>query len=135
MTQTIMKGRLDGKQRNKLKALFDMLYSPRQLADELGIQVDQIYAVYIPLECPQERDAKKHILINGKEFANWYIKVYSKLRLKQDETFCKTCKQGVKIYQPKTQDKNGLVYILSVCPNCGRNLTKIIENNRRGNDK
>ncbi len=135
MTEFILKGRLDGKQRNKLKALFDMLYTPRQLSEEIGIHIDQVYGVYMPLGCPQERDAKKHILINGKEFADWYIKFYSKLKLKQDETFCKTCKSGVKIYQPKQHTKNGLVYILSVCPNCGRKLTKIIENNGRGNDK
>ena len=134
MNEFILKGRLDGIQRNKLKSLFDMMYSPRELAEELGINTDQLYGVYLPLGCPEERDEKKHILINGKAFADWYLKVYAKIKLKQDETFCKTCKKGVKIYQPKQKKKGDLVYILSVCPVCGRNLTKIIAYKRGLND-
>ena len=130
MNEIILKGRLDGIQRNKLKGLFDMMYSPRELAEEIGINQDQVYGVYLHLGCPEERDEKKHILINGKAFADWYLKVYAKIKLKQDETFCKTCKKGVKIYQPKQKKKGGLIYILSVCPVCGRNLTKIIANKR-----
>ena len=89
-----------------------------------------MYIVYIPLGCPEERDERNHILINGKVFANWYIKVYTKIKLKQDETFCKTCKKGVGIYQSKKKNKGNLTYILSVCPICKRNLTKIIANKR-----
>ena len=48
-----------------------------------------------------ERDERNHILINGKAFAEWYSKVYVKIRLKDNETFCKTCKKGVAIYKPK----------------------------------
>ena len=130
MSEIILKGRLDGIQRNKLKGLFDMMYSPRELAEELGINTDQLYGVYLPLGCPEVRDEKKHILINGKLFADWYIKVYAKIKLKQDETFCKTCKQGVKIFNPKYKKKGNLSYTLSVCPVCGRNLTKITEYKR-----
>ena len=126
MNEIILKGRLDGIQRNKLKGLFDMMYSPRELAEEIGINQDQVYGVYLHLGCPEERDEKKHILINGKAFADWYLKVYAKIKLKQDETFCKTCKKGVKIYQPKKKKKGNLAYTLSVCPVCRRNLTKII---------
>jgi hypothetical protein len=132
MNEIILKGRLDGIQRNRLKSLFDMMYSPRELAEEIGIQIDQVYGVYMPLGCPEERDEKNHILINGKLFADWYLKVYAKIKLKQDETFCKTCKKGVKIYQPKQKKKGDLSYILSVCPVCGRNLTKIIAYQRGG---
>lgn len=133
MTELILKGRLDGKQRNRLKGLFDLLYTPRELAQEVGFHLDQVYAVYIPLGCPNQRDGKNHILINGKDFAAWYGKVYAKLQLKQDETFCKTCKKGVKIINPETKDKNGLVYLVSACPVCGRRIAKIVERKRRGN--
>ncbi|MFN8414250.1 MAG: hypothetical protein U0Z26_17850 [Anaerolineales bacterium] len=134
MTEMILKGRLDGKQRNKLKSLFNMMYTPRELADAIGIHIDQIYAVYVPLGCPQERDDRNHILINGKDFSRWYSEVYPKTKLGQDETFCKTCKKGVKIFQPETKRKGNLIYVLSVCPICGRNLTRIIQNGR-SNDK
>jgi hypothetical protein len=126
MDEIILKGRLDGRQRNKLKGLFDMMYSPSELAEELGFDKEQVYAVYIPSGCPHERDQRKHILINGKEFSDWYIKIYAKVNLLPNQSFCKSCKKGVEIYKPKEHYKKGLTYILSECPNCGRNLTKII---------
>jgi hypothetical protein len=123
----ILAGRLDGVQRNKLKSLFDMLYTPKELASEIGINVNQIYSVYIPLGCPTERDNARHIFINGRDFSTWYLSFYVKLRLGKDETFCKTCKGAVKIFQPVQKVKDGLTYVLSVCPSCGRGLTKIID--------
>ncbi|RJP48343.1 MAG: hypothetical protein C4586_09355 [Anaerolineaceae bacterium] len=135
MSEIVLKGRLDGRQRNKLNRLFDMLYTPKELAHEIEINIDQVYDVYVPFGCPHERDPKNHILINGKNFAEWYGMVYAKIHLVDDETFCKSCKKGVKIYQPKEMTKDGLVYWLSMCPICGRNLTKIISNKGRENDK
>lgn len=130
----LLRGRLDGRQRNRLKSLFDMLYSPRELADEIGINKDQIYMVYIPFGCPHERDERNHIFINGIEFADWYSKVYKKIHLRPNETFCKTCKKPVKFYKQKKTSKGQIIYILSKCPNCGRKLTRIIENSRGVND-
>ena len=130
MDEAILKGRLDGKQRNRLKGLFNMMYTPKELAEEIGINKNQIYMVYVPLGCPQERDLVGHILINGIEFAKWYIHSYPKIRLSSDETFCKTCKKPVKIYKPKNRKKNGVYYIESICPNCQRKLTKITGNTK-----
>jgi RNase P subunit RPR2 len=135
MTEIILKGRLDGRQRNRLKGLFDMMYSTRELAEEIGISIDRIYYVYVPLGCPLERDERKHIFINGKAFAEWYSKVYVKIHIKDNETFCKGCKTAVAIYKPRERRKGRLVYLLSQCPNCGRNLTKIISAKRGDNDK
>ncbi|MDP1545717.1 MAG: hypothetical protein Q8L87_06820 [Anaerolineales bacterium] len=126
----ILRGRLNGIQRNRLKGLLNMLYTPRELADEIGIQINQVYSAYVSLGCPLERDERGHIFINGKVFYEWYLQTYPKLRLAEDETFCKTCKCGVKIHQPKRKKKGGLVYVLSVCPDCGRGLTKILEYER-----
>jgi uncharacterized protein with PIN domain len=130
-SEIILKGRLDGIQRNRLKSLFDMMYSARELAEEIGIRTDQIYSVYMPLGCPHEREiSNKHIMINGKAFAEWYSKIYTKIRLNPNETFCKTCRKPVEIYKPKKHRKGNLVYELSVCPNCGRKLTKILSERR-----
>ena len=129
MAEAILKGRLDGRQRNRLKGLFDMMYTPRELAEEIGINKNKIYLIYIPFGCPHERDNRNHILINGEEFAKWYSETYTKIRLANDETFCKTCKKPVEIYQPRDGKKNGLYFILSTCPICGRkNLTRIVGN-------
>ena len=124
--ETILSGRLDGKQRNRLKGLFDMLYKPGELADEIGISIDQIYRVYIPLGCPIIREERRHFLLNGKDFRDWYLVTYQKTQIKDNETFCKTCKKAVDIYLPENRKKGDLSYILSVCPICGRKLSKII---------
>lgn len=127
----ILKGRLNGKQKYKVKRLLDMMYSPKELADEIGISTDLIYRGYLPLGCPHERNAKNYISINGRAFLHWYEKTYAKLSLAKDESFCKTCKKAVKIVQPEQVRKQDLVYLLSVCPVCGRKLTKIIASKGR----
>jgi hypothetical protein len=124
--ETILKGRLDGKQRNRLIRLLDMEYKPGELAEELGFNTEQVYRVYLPLGCPHERDQKRYININGKEFKRWYLEKYQKTVLKEDESFCKSCQKAVKIDRPVFKKKGGLDYVLSVCPFCGRHLSKII---------
>jgi hypothetical protein len=131
MDEIILKGRLNGRQKYKVKRLLDMLYSPKELANEIGISTDLIYRGYLPLGCPHDRNDKKYIFINGKRFAEWYQNTYIKINLAHDETFCKTCKTGVKISQPKQVQKKDLFYLLSVCPICGRKLTKIITSKGR----
>ena len=127
MREVVYKGRLNGIQRNRMKSLFDMMYSPRELAEELGISKDQVYMVYVPLGCPHERDLHNHhILINGRAFAEWYGRVYVKLRIGPNEVFCRTCRRAVRIVDPVERTKAGLRYVLSTCPNCGRRLTRIV---------
>jgi hypothetical protein len=123
---TILSGRLDGKQRNRLKRLLDMDYKPSELAGELGINLNQIYRVYIPLGCPHQTEGQRHISINGKAFQHWYLEKYQKAKIKDDETFCKTCRKAVKLVQPSSGKKGGLDYVLSNCPNCGRRISKIV---------
>lgn len=110
-----------------------MLYSPSELADEVGVDKNQIYRVYVPLGCPHERDKNNHFLINGKAFREWYLDQYKRASLAKDETFCKTCQKPVKIVQGKQMTKKDLVYVLSMCPHCGRKLTKIVECTRGRN--
>jgi hypothetical protein len=133
--EVILAGRLDGKQRNRLKSLLDMMYKPSELAQELGINIDQVYSVYLPLGCPNKRDGKRYIEINGREFKDWYIKNYQKAKVETDETFCKTCKKPVKIVNGSIVKKDKLIYILSSCPNCGRRLSKIIDCIKGKNDQ
>ena len=63
--EIILKGRLDGNQRNRLVRLLNMLYSPSELANEIGFTKRQVYRVYIPLGCPHEKDSKGRNWING----------------------------------------------------------------------
>jgi hypothetical protein len=128
--EIILRGRLDGKQRNRLKRLLDMQYTPKELAEELGITIDQIYRVYVPLGCLHERDIHKRIQINGRVFANWYETSYKKALVDDSQSFCKTCKKAVQIIQGEKKTKGRLTFILSICPICGRKLTKILNCSR-----
>ncbi|KAA3642016.1 MAG: hypothetical protein DWQ07_25820 [Chloroflexi bacterium] len=133
--EIILKGRLDGRQRNLLKSLLNMMYKPSELAKEVGFRKRQIYRVYIPLGMPHERDHRRHIWINGIEFKEWIEQIYPKVKLKSDQSFCLTCKQAVDIIKPKKKKSGVMTYLLSSCPNCGRKLTRIIENDRGKIDK
>ncbi len=134
MDEIILSGRLKGKEHNRLKRLFDMPYKPGELAEEIGINKNQIYRVYIPAGCPHEKDNRNRLWINGKQFYEWYDKTYKKLRLGKNEVFCKTCKKGVEIINPVEHEKDGLVYITCYCPNCNRRNSKIITQ-KRDHDK
>ncbi len=126
----ILKGRLNGKQRNRLKRLLDMMYSPGELAKEIGIAKNQIYRVYVPLGCPHERDTHNRIEINGMAFASWYEGEFKKASVGEGETFCKTCQKAVKIVDGEEHRKGQLTYVISCCPVCGRKLTRIIDCSR-----
>jgi len=121
----IMKGRLNGTQRNRLGHLLDMYYKPSELAEEVGFTRRQVYRVYIPAGCPHKRGEKRYIWINGKAFREWYEETYPRASLDQDETFCLTCKKPVKIINPKREKKGRLHYLISYCPSCGRKLARI----------
>jgi hypothetical protein len=134
--EIVLAGRLNGRQRNRVKRLLDMLYKPNELAEEVGFNTNQIYMVYVPAGCPHVRDAKKHIWINGKAFREWVEEVYKKRILESDEMFCLTCKRQVKMIKPDRKEKDGLVYYVSKCPNCGRVSSKIVDQKKkRGNDQ
>ncbi|MCD4751632.1 MAG: hypothetical protein K8R40_01035 [Anaerolineaceae bacterium] len=128
MTQVdTYQGRLDGKQRNRLKRLLNMWYKPSELAEEIGMPVNHIYRVYIPLGCSHERDEMRHIWINGQEFRDWYIETYKKTKGTPGQAHCHTCKKSVHAINTETkQTPKGLVYEVGYCPNCGRRISRII---------
>ena len=71
-------GKLSGRQRLRLPTLLDMLYTPSELASEVGFTVRQVYRVYVPMGCPVIRDNKGRLFINGKLFSQWYFSQYKK---------------------------------------------------------
>ncbi len=127
----LLKGRLDGNQRNRLARLLDMLYTPSELAKEIGFTTRQVYRVYIPAGLPHERDQKSRIWINGKVFQEWVKEVYKKQELGMNEAFCLTCKQAVKMVGPERKQEGRLFYYICTCPNCGRKLARIITRGKR----
>jgi len=131
----LIKGRLNGSQRNKVKGLYNMLYTPRELSEEIGINLEQIYRVYIPSGCPISKDHRGRILINGKEFRNWYALAYKKRPLEKDQAYCVSCKRVVSIKNPEIHREGNLIYYISICPNCGNKATRFIDCKRKKNDQ
>ncbi len=127
----IVRGRLDGNQRKRLVSLMNMMYTPSELADEIGFDRRKIYRIYIPLGCPHIRDEKRYIWINGVEFRNWIKDIYRKRELLEDQAFCIRCKIPVKMKNPIRKEGKGIVYYLCECPNCGRRISKIIARGER----
>jgi predicted RNA-binding Zn-ribbon protein involved in translation (DUF1610 family) len=131
----MIQGRLDGSQRNKVKGLLNMLYTPRELSDEIGINKDQIYRVYIPAGCPYSKDGQNHNLINGKEFKIWYEENYQKRTLEKGQAYCVSCKKIVEVSNPERMSKGNLVYDAYVCPNCGKKVIRFVDAKRKKNDQ
>ena len=131
----LLQGKLNGAQKNRMRKLFDMMYRPSELAEEIGFDVRQIYRVYIPNGLPHERDDQRHIWINGLAFKNWIDDTYKKVRLKPDQGYCRKCNKAVKLVSTeiKTTKSGDTDYLLGECPYCGRRIPRIIEN-RRGQD-
>ncbi|HEY60840.1 MAG TPA: hypothetical protein G4N92_09205 [Anaerolineae bacterium] len=133
--EIILKGRLNGNQKNRLVKLLDMMYSPSELAGEIGFNKRQVYRVYIPLGCPHEKDSKGRHWINGEDFRNWIIDLYQKRVLKHNEAFCLTCKKPVRMISPERKQEDRLFYYLCNCPNCGRRIARIITRGKPIDDK
>lgn len=131
----IHQGRLNGSQRNKVKGLFDMLYTPKEFAEEIGINQDQVYRVYVPAGCPIFRDRQNHILINGKIFKDWYEENYKKRVLEKGQVYCVSCKKVVKLVNPEKCQKGSLMYYSANCPVCGKRVVRFIDAKRKKNDQ
>lgn len=129
--EIILRGRLNGNQKNRLTKLLDMPYSPIELAQEIGFTQRQVYRVYVPLGCPHTRDNERHIWINGKEFREWIKIIYLKRKLKINEAFCLTCKKAVPMHNKVRKNINNLFYYQCECPNCGRVLNRIITRGKK----
>lgn len=129
MTKKIInKGRLKGNQLRKLPSLLNMMYSPTELAEEVGFTRRQVYRAYIPLGCPHERDETNHIRINGIAFREWYKTTYKKMKLQDNEAYCVSCKQIVTIQESESRQSGRYHYKLISCPNCGGKISKAITN-------
>ena len=133
--EIVLRGRLNGNQRNRLIRLLDMFYSPNELSKVIGFNVRQMYRVYIPLGCPYEKDSNGRYWINGKVFREWITDIYKKRELKLNEAFCLTCKKQIKMISPERHQQGRLFYYLCVCQYCGRKISRIITRGKPLNDQ
>ena len=106
----------------KAPGLLPMLYTPREICEELDI-AESTLRDWLQIDVPHQRDNRNRIWINGEEFAKWVNnqrkpKVTDKLN--EDEAYCLRCNQVSKLLAPQIQPiKGNLVLIKGTCANCG----------------
>ena len=106
----------------KAPGLLPMLYTPREICEELDI-AESTLRDWLQIDVPHQRDNRNRIWINGEEFARWVNnqrkpKVTNKLN--EDEAYCLRCNQVSKLLSPQIQSiKGNLVLIKGTCANCG----------------
>jgi len=106
----------------KAPGLLPMLYTPREICEELDI-AESTLRDWLQIDVPHQRDNRNRIWINGEEFARWVNnqrkpKVTNKLN--EDEAYCLRCNQVSKLLSPQIQPiKGNLVLIKGSCANCG----------------
>jgi len=106
----------------KAPGLLPMLYTPREICEELDI-AESTLRDWLQIDAPHQRDNRNRIWINGEEFARWVNnqrkpKVTNKLN--EDEAYCLRCNQVSKLLSPQIQPiKGNLVLIKGTCANCG----------------
>ena len=106
----------------KAPGLLPMLYTPREICEELDI-AESTLRDWLQIDVPHQRDNRNRIWINGEEFARWVNnqrkpKVTNKLN--EDEAYCLRCNQVSKLLSPQIQPiKGNIVLIKGTCANCG----------------
>ena len=106
----------------KAPGLLPMLYTPREICEELDI-AESTLRDWLQIDVPHQRDNRNRIWINGEEFARWVNnqrkpKVTNKLN--EDEAYCLRCNQVSKLLSPQVQPiKGNLVLIKGTCAICG----------------
>ena len=106
----------------KAPGLLPMLYTPREICEELGI-AESTLRDWLQIDVPHQRDNRNRIWINGEEFARWVNnqrKPKAAKKLTEDEAYCLRCNQVSKLLFPQIQPiKGNLVLIKGTCANCG----------------
>lgn len=111
----------------KAPGLLPMLYTPREICEELGV-AESTLRDWLQAGVPHQRDNRNRIWINGELFAGW-VKNQRKPKmatsLMEDEAYCMRCNQVSKLISPLIQPINGnLVLIKGTCEKCGNVINR-----------
>lgn len=106
----------------KAPGLLPMLYTVRELAEELGLP-DRTLRDWLDAGAPYHRDGRRHIWINGISFKEW-VQAQRKPeragKLQDGQAYCLRCKASVELVAPEQRTIKGkLVHIKGACPQCG----------------
>lgn len=106
--------------------LLDMMYTPDDLAQELGITKRDIYHKLIPAGLPHIRDESGHVWIYGPEVAKWIDEIYQgrSFKLGEGEAYCLRCNKGVMMVNPQCRQVGRLTILQGTCPDCGAKVNR-----------
>lgn len=111
----------------KAPGLLPMLYTPREICEELGI-AESTLRDWLQAGVPHQRDNRNRIWINGELFAGWVTKQRKPKMatlLNEDEAYCMRCNQVSKLISPQIQPiKGNLVLIKGTCEKCGNVINR-----------
>ena len=111
----------------KAPGLLPMLYTVRELADELSMP-ERTLRDWLLHGAPHTRDRLGHIWVNGQAFAAWALSQRRKApgsRLNPGEGYCMFCNRIVRVLYPIRRPSTGkLVYIQGVCPHCNGKVSR-----------
>jgi hypothetical protein len=110
----------------KAAGLLPMLYTPAELAEELGLTAPTIRD-WLKLGLPHERDERGRIWINGRSFAAWLDQARRAAQagpLAADEAFCVGCRRAVALLGVSCRANGKHVLLTGTCPACGRQINR-----------
>lgn len=107
--------------------LLPMLYTLRELGEELGVP-NSTLRNWFQAGAPHQRDHRGHLWINGELFAGWVkeqLKPRPIRKLAPNEAFCLHCNQVMQLINPEVRPIKGkLVHIKGTCPRCGHTINR-----------
>ena len=111
----------------KAPGLLPMLYTPREICEELDI-AESTLRDWLQTSVPHQRDNRNRIWINGESFASWVDeqrKPKTVSKLNEDEAYCMHCHQVSKLISPQIHPiKGNLVLIKGTCTICGNIINR-----------
>jgi hypothetical protein len=126
----------------KLDRLLDMLYTPAEIASELGVVPRTILRGYIPAGAPVVINENGRKMISGKAFAAWAREYLGTNRRGERKNtmgkgmgYCLRCKKVVVMQHIRTRPhgaKAGVIQISGTCPDCGARVNRFARGG--GND-
>lgn len=104
--------------------LLDMMYTPKEMADELGIEQRDIYRL-IPAGMPHERDENGHIWLHGPMVAQWLRSLGEKRSpLGPGQGYCLRCRSAVEMVNPTLVRRGRFDILQALCPICGAKVSR-----------
>ena len=110
----------------KAPGMLPMMYTTRELADDLGVAARTVRE-WATRGMPHERDRRGHIWVNGREFAEWVDATRRAADgdgMAPDEGYCMRCNARVRMAEPVVYRGGVSTLLQSACPHCGATVSR-----------